>query len=377
MNTIVCPNCKEEIKITEAITHKMKEEILAKNNAQHKEELEKQKQEAEEKASLKIKSELEKVRLQAEKEFVSKNKAAQLALLESQKQQKILEDKLLTAEKEQKLKEEKIRQEATKEADEKSRLDRLMYEKKMADMQKSLEEAQRKGKQGSQQLQGEVMELDIEDKLKSLFPYDEFKPVAKGKEGADLIQYVKNKYGKTGSIILWEFKRTKNWDKKWLTKLREDARNANANESVIVSEALPENLKVYEKIDGVWVTDIKYALYLAKILREMGLRIAIAKSAVQHTDENLKKLHEYVLSEKFRHKIDRHREQTEMSIKLLEKKKKDDEKYYRDQKLVLDRLADNTPQIYFDLQEILPALPSISSIEPDLVIEAESSSETT
>lgn len=356
MNRIICPHCKKEVDIPEALSHQIREKEYEKAKLEYNAKLEKQRQETEKNTDLKIKIEVEKTRVDLE----NKNKA--------------LEENLRKSKKEQEEREEKIRQDATKEASDKYRLDKLGYEKKIADMQKAADAVQRKGKQGSQQLQGEVLELDLEQKLKSLFPYDELKPVAKGKEGADLIQYVKNKYGKTGSIILWEFKRTKNWDKKWLIKLREDARSVNANEAVIVSEALPDQVKVYEKIDGIWVTGIKHALYLARILREMGLRIAIAKSAVQHTDESLKKLHDYVLSEKFRHKIDRHREQTEMSIKLLEKRKKDDEKYYRDQKMLLDRLANNTPQIYFDLQEILPALPSISSIESDLIFEGDSSS---
>lgn len=344
MDTIPCPNCGKQIQVTEALRHQLEEKIRTSEHARHKEELEKVK--------------------------------AQITA-QTEAERKLLEKKLAGEREGRDQFEKKIKEDAAKEANDKFRLDRLAYEKKYADMQKSLDIAQRKGKQGSQQLQGEVMELDLEEKLKHLFPYDEFRPVQKGEEGADLVQYVKNKYGKTGSIVLWEFKRTKNWDKKWLIKLREDARNTNANEAVIVSETLPDHVKVYEKIDGIWVTDVKYALYLARILREMGLRIAIAKSAVQHTDENLKKLHDYVLSEKFRHKIDRHREQTAMSIKLLEKRKKEDEKYYRDQKLLLDRLADNTPQIYFDLQDILPALPSISSIEPDLISEEESSLKTT
>lgn len=358
MDHITCPHCKRSFELSQAIINHFAESIRADEKKKRDEEV-------------------EKARQQAKKEMIDENKTSQSKLLEEQKKRKLLEDKLALSEKGKKENEEKIKQEAMKEASDKYRLDKLGYEKKIADMQKAADTVQRKGKQGSQELQGEVLELDLEEKLRLLFPYDEFKPVKKGEEGADLIQFVKNKYGKTGSIVLWEFKRTKNWDKKWLIKLREDARNINANEAVIASEALPDHVKVYEKIDGVWVTDIKYALYLARILREMGLRIAIAKSAVQHTDENLKKLHDYVLSEKFRHKIDRHREQTEMSIKLLEKKKREDEKYYRDQKLLLDRLADNTPQIYFDLQEILPSLPSIASIEPDLISGEESSPDTT
>ena len=45
--------------------------------------------------------------------------------------------------------------------------------------QKSLEDAQRKATQGSQQLQGEVQELDLENSLKANFPGDIIEPVAK------------------------------------------------------------------------------------------------------------------------------------------------------------------------------------------------------
>lgn len=351
MDIITCPHCKRSFELSQAIINHLAESIRADEKKKRDEEV-------------------EKARQQAKKEMIDENKTSQNKLLEEQRKRKLLEDKLALSEKEKKENEDKIKQQAEKDASDKFRLERLEYEKRITDMQKSVEEARRKGKQGSQQLQGEVLELDLEEKLKLSFPYDEFKPVAKGKEGADLVQYVKNKYGKIGSVILWEFKRTKNWDgKKWLPKLRENQRNINANEAIIVSETLPDNINVYEKVEGIWITSRKYAIYLAKIVREMGLRIAIAKSGAQHTDENLKKLHEYILSEKFRHKIDRHREQTEKAIQILENRKRSDERYYRDQKILLDILANNTPQIYFDLQEILPSLPSITNVEPELVSE--------
>src|SRR3990170_1077210 len=69
-------------------------------------------------------------------------------------------------------KEEKIRHQAERQALEKSRLEKKEFEKKISDMQKALEDAQRKAKQGSQQLQGEVLELDLEENLKEAFPHD-------------------------------------------------------------------------------------------------------------------------------------------------------------------------------------------------------------
>ena len=168
MNTMVCPKCKKEFEISEAISHKVTEEILAKNNTKHKEELEKQKREAEEKAQLKIKNEIDKYK-SAQK---NSDDRTQKELLEAQNKIKQLEKKGELTKEETKEREERILEEATKEAQDKSRLDKLSYEKKISDMQKALEEAQRKGNQGSQQLQGEVLELDLEEKLKAAFPGD-------------------------------------------------------------------------------------------------------------------------------------------------------------------------------------------------------------
>jgi len=68
----------------------------------------------------------------------------------------------------------------------------------------SLEEAQRKAKQGSQQTQGEVLELDLEETLRSTFPSDEIEPVGKGVRGADIRQIVKSPKGYVCGVILWE-----------------------------------------------------------------------------------------------------------------------------------------------------------------------------
>ncbi|MBP9716939.1 MAG: DUF2130 domain-containing protein [Candidatus Levybacteria bacterium] len=376
MDQIKCKNCGQTVDIDEAMRHKY-EGILRK--------------EAEEKAQLKIEKEKNEAialaRKNALEEAESKNKS-QREELKKEKEEKIEWEKKFKLAEEQRIKEqERIKEEARKEAEKKAEdsvelklkakdIQLEQYQKSAEAFRKEAEGLKRKLEQGSQQLQGEALELNLEEKLKAAFPNDEFIPVAKGKEGGDLIQNVRNKFGNVGSIIIWEFKRTKSWDKKWLPKLREDARTSNANEAVIVTEVLPEGLKVYEKIDGVWVTDRTYALHLAKLLREMGLRIAIAKSSAQHNDESLKKLHDYILSEDFRHKIEGEIERQQLTIKLLEDRHKADEKYYRLQKQNLESLSDNTSQIYFNLQKRLPSLPSIAGFEPEIVTGDEIENET-
>jgi hypothetical protein len=86
-----------------------------------------------------------------------------------------------------------------------------------------LEDARRRAEQGSMQLQGEVQELFLEEMLKELFPLDEIQEVKKGQRGGDIIQIVRNNIGKECGKIYYESKRTKNYDKGWISKLKEDS----------------------------------------------------------------------------------------------------------------------------------------------------------
>lgn len=345
MNDVKCPHCGKIIHIEEAVRHSLEKTIL-------KQQEEKQKQE------------LEKVKFETEKETEKKlNAQAQRDREKAEKEKELLEEKLLKEREEREKFQKKTIEEAAKKAEDEQRLKLKEKDITIEQIKKLNEDLQRKLEQGSQQKQGEALELDLEEKLKQVFIYDEFLPVPKGVKGGDIIQNVRNKFGKVASTIIWEFKRTKSWDKNWLIKLREDARTINANESIIVSSVLPDEIQFYGKIDGVWVTNVQYAISLVTILREMGIRIAVAKAGVQHDDESLKKIHEYILSEKFRHKIEKDVETTAKALSDLEKKHNVDEKYYRLQKASLETLKTNTTQIYFDLQEIVPALPSISGLE--------------
>jgi Uncharacterized protein conserved in bacteria (DUF2130) len=68
--------------------------------------------------------------------------------------------------------------------------------------------------------------------------------------GGDLIQRVVGPTGQICGSILWEAKRTKNWSASWLSKVRDDQREAKADMALIVSRALPKGLQAFDNIDG-------------------------------------------------------------------------------------------------------------------------------
>jgi hypothetical protein len=146
------------------------------------------------------------------------------------------------------------RDQARKEAEESLKFKVMEKEQTITSMQKQIEDLKRRAEQGSQQLQGEVQELELESLLRAKFPLDTIEPVPKGEHGGDALQRVHGPLGQTCGTILWESKRTKNWSDGWLVKLREDQRAAKAEIAVLVTQALPRDMETFDLVDGVWVS---------------------------------------------------------------------------------------------------------------------------
>ena len=359
-NTITCPHCKKDFGLSDTLIHRFKEEA----DLRSKEENERKIKEAQEKTRKEL-EEKEKKRDQEfkERELLLEKNARKLE--EEKKKNKEIEE---SYEKRRKEDEGRIREEVSKKSAEDHRLEKLQYEKKFGDMQKALEEAQRKGRRGSSELQGEVLELDLEEQLKTHFPVDEFLPVPKGVEGGDIWQKVIDKNGKLAGSILWETKRTKAWSPSWLPKLREDGRKIGASECILISDVLPSDIKSFHRKDNVWISNYEYAIHTARTLRFLVLSIAVAKSAVNHNDNELKAIRDYIISDAFRHKFESHQESVNALREGLTADKRATEIRWKKQEVQIDRLDRNSSQMYGELQGIIgDELPDIKT--PDLLEE--------
>ena len=351
MNTIACPHCGKNVEITQALTHELEEKILKQQEEKHRQEVELAKKEA---------------RLEAEKHVKEK---IEKELKSSEFEKKKLGDELFRLQKGQ----EKLKIEAKKQAEEEMYLRLKEKDKQIEDAKEaarkatlSNEELKRKLEQGSEQRQGEVLELDMEEKLKSNFPYDSFLPIPKGFEGADIWQEVKNKYGNSAGSILWETKRTKNFSRQWLVKLREDTRKINATESILVTQVLPVGTTCFKRIEGVWVTSYEYAMQIAEFVRFCMLSVAIAKASASHKEEDLKMLYDYINSDAFRHKIQAHYELVNALREDQLAEKRSTELRWKKRESYIAKLDRNTTQMYGELQSVIPNLPSIGNMDTAL-----------
>ena len=107
-----------------------------------------------------------------------------------------------------------VKERAKKEAEDGLILRVREKEEQISSMQRQIEDLKRKAEQGSQQLQGEVFELELESLLGQQFPMDVIEPVAEGELGADVVHRVNLRDGALAGTILWEIKRTRNWSRR-------------------------------------------------------------------------------------------------------------------------------------------------------------------
>jgi len=253
------------------------------------------------------------------------------------------------------------RGQARKEAEEELRLKVSEKEQTIQSMAKQIEDLKRRAEQGSQQTQGEVMELELESVLRSRFPTDLIEPVPKGEFGGDVLQRVRSPLGQICGTILWESKRTKNWADTWLPKLRDDQRSAKAEIAIIVSEALPKDVETFEQKDGVWVTNPRIFLPVAAVLRQTLIEVSQARQAGQGQQTKMEMLYDYLTGPQFRQRVEAIVEAFTTMQEDLDKERKLFTKQWAKREAQIQRVMQSTLGMYGDLQGIAGS--SVQEIE--------------
>jgi hypothetical protein len=260
----------------------------------------------------------------------------------------------------------KVREQAVKELDEQHRLKLLEKEQQVEALRRQIDDLKRSAEQGSQQAQGEVLEVALEELLKSLFPTDAIEPVAKGIRGADVIQRVYDEGGMDCGLILWESKRTRHWSNQWLPKLRDDLRVVKASRSVLVSEQLPEHIRHFGQVDGVWVVNWTCVHPVAMALREGLIAVAKGRRAMEGQHSKMELVYNYLIGQEFYNRVSGIAEAFMTMRQDLEAEKRAFQRSWAKREKQLERVVLNTSGLHGDLQGIIGStLPEIKGMSLD------------
>ena len=396
--TVVCPQCKTEIKLTESLAAPLLESVrrdyeqrLTQKDAEvarHEKALQEREatlQKAKESLDEEVAAKLQRERAGIAAEEAKKAKRAlendldqrakeitelqeilkqrdmklgeaQKAQAEVTRKQRELEDAKreleLTVAKRVQAELDAACDKAKKDAEEELKLKVLEKEQTIVSMQRQIEDLKRRAEQGSQQLQGEVQELEIESLLSSRFPRDMIQSVPKGEFGGDVLHRVMGPLGQPCGTILWESKRTKNWSDTWLPKLREDQRTAKAEIAVIISQALPKDVETFDLVDGVWVAHPRVLLPIAITLRNTLIEVASARQASEGQQTKMEMVYQYLTGQRFRQRIQAIVEAFSSMREDLDRERKAITKQWAKREEQIDRVMQATVGMYGDLQGI-------------------------
>jgi hypothetical protein len=153
---------------------------------------------------------------------------------------------------------------------------------------------------GPTELIGETFEQFAKSTIVEMCPVDDVLDVPRGMSGGDLIHVVRNPAGAEQGKILWEFKRTRSFDLKWIAKLKNAQQNAGCDIAVIVTATMPRDVKHLGLCDQVWVCSADSISGMALLLRHVLLRVSTVKTLAETKDARLAALHSYLSSTQFR-----------------------------------------------------------------------------
>lgn len=402
--TIACPHCGEEIDVNSVLTHQIEETIrqdfiqkenqvkkdfALKNDALQKQieafENEKQKNDeliaekiAEEKRKLEIGIEQKlRQKIEDENKLLLEGKDAELeenrkklqefnkmkgdlARVEREKAQMKEE---LDAENEIKINEilEEERKKIKKNIESSSEFKIKELEEKLKTQIALTAEMQRKQEQGSMQLQGEVMELAIEEFLISSFPTDSISEIKKGASGADCLQTINTYEHQNCGTIYYESKRTKNFSAGWIEKFKNDIKIKGADLGVLVTDALPNGMDRMGLYQGVYVCTYDEFKGLAAILRQQLIHLNFATASQESKGEKMELLYQYLSSNEFRLQIEAIIDGFNKMKNGITSEKNAMHRIWKEREKQIDKVLINTSEMFGSIKGI--AGKSIQNIE--------------
>jgi len=250
---------------------------------------------------------------------------------------------------------------ARRDADEAARLRLAEKDMTLQSLQVKIAELQQKIEQGSQQTQGEVLEVDVEAQLRARYPRDEFAEVGKGVKGADITHRVLAQSGVACGTIIYEVKRTKTFSSPWLAKLRQDGREAHADAIVLVTQAMPDDVDQFALLEGVWVCRAAVLHPLVDAIRVGLLGAQAVRQAAEGEATQAESVYRYLTGPRFKSRIEATVEAWTVMQADLEAERRAMTRAWAKRAAQIDAVMNSTAGLFGDLQATA-TLPEIAAL---------------
>lgn len=365
-HTLSCPNCGKAIALTHALRAEIEDSLRLQFDERMQAEVARARDEAVTAAERKIAHEIAALKEQVNEQTNALDEARrqELALRKRERELERRQEELeLAVSRELDKARGRIIAETQERIADQHRLKDAEKERQLADLRHQIEDLKRRAEQGSQQLQGEAGECELESVLRTAFPTDDVRAVSPGVRGADLHQIVIDSRGVRCAAILWECKNARNWSDAWVAKLKADQRALHADLAVLVTASLPKGITRFGMADGVLLCDFASAAGIAAIVRSNLVQLSHARNAAINKGEKLELLHRYLSGIAFRQHVEVIVESFAAMRADLEQERRAAERSWSRRARQIDAVTLGIAGMYGDLQGLVPALPSIPVLE--------------
>lgn len=236
---------------------------------------------------------------------------------------------------------------------------------KFKSVTEELNAAKRKADQGSQQLQGEAAELLIEEYIQNEYISDEIKEVPKGVNGADCLHIVRDSFGNICGSVLYESKRTKEFNKEWLDKLKLDSIAAKSDIAVLITKTMPKDKEKTHFKEGILICTFAEFKGVLAVLRESVINAYKLRNALQNKDEKNHILYEYLNSKEFNTQITFILKTYQSMKEELEAEKRALQNIWKKREKAIENLSFNSTAIVSSLNAIFSELKGENLIGED------------
>jgi hypothetical protein len=163
-------------------------------------------------------------------------------------------------------------------------------------LQKRIFELSRRVQRESANQLGDEAEHDLYDTLRNAFPDDKITRIRKGTEGADILHVVLHKSQLCGRILV-ESKNVRGWQNAYLTKLRQDQVETEADHAVLSTTTFPSGARELCIREGLIIVSPARAVHIIEILRRFTIQLHIQGVSAEERPNKAAKLYAFISSQ--------------------------------------------------------------------------------
>ena len=262
--------------------------------------------ESDEKVSGATKKLRESLRKESQKELQAARQAKQMAererdqAIQSTKDQEAAVLKRVRKESDKKMQEDlgKMRKVLTKEHDRELLKKNSEHIREKESLIKQATLLKRKLEQKRSNELGEGAEIDVYDNLRSAFPRDDIRRIAKGEPGADISHEVIYK-GQSCGTILYDSKNHQQWRSSFVKKLRKDQLVVKADHAILTTTVFPTGEKELCVRDDVVVINPGRVTHMVGVLRDLMISVHRLGLSAGEKKEKTGKLYKFITSKAY------------------------------------------------------------------------------